>query len=98
MLWTIIAALVLSNNAMAYIGPGAGMEYFAYAIGLLVMMGAAFLSLLMWPFYIVLRWLRGTKPAAINDQAATATSAAGASLISIPLPPPDNGQVAPPSL
>jgi hypothetical protein len=94
MLWTIIATLVLSNCAMAYIGPGSGMEYFAYALGLIVMMSAAFLSLLMWPFYVVLRWIRGRKAPATADQTTATTSGAESNLNSPPSPPADSGQTA----
>jgi hypothetical protein len=69
-LWTITVAAVLSGNAMAYIGPGSGMEFFGSAMSLLALVGVAFLSILMWPFYTFMRWLRGTKPA-VNNESAT---------------------------
>ena len=59
--WSMIATLVVANNAMAYIGPGAGMEFIGYAMGLLAMVGVAFFSVVTWPIYTALRWLRGTK-------------------------------------
>ena len=78
-LWTVIAALWLTNNSMAYIGPGGGMEFIGYAMGLIAMLGAAFLSFILWPFYRFLGWLRGTKANAIAEQSAAATSVADAS-------------------
>ena len=98
-LWTIIATLVLTNNAMAYIGPGAGMEFIGYAMGLLAMIGVAFLSVIMWPVYTVLRWIRGTKAPAVAEPPTSTASApvADASPPSPPSPPSDNRQTTPPS-
>jgi hypothetical protein len=95
-LWTIIATLVLANNAMAYVGPGAGMEFITYAIGLLAMVGMAFFSILTWPFFAFVRWLRGNKPAvatgATTDPALSADpsqpSSSKASTDSHPNQPP----------
>jgi len=42
MLWTITATLVLSNNAMAYVGPGAGMEFVRYSATLFAMIVLAY--------------------------------------------------------
>ncbi len=78
-LWTIIATLVLANNAMAYVGPGAGMEFIAYAIGLLAMVGMAFFSILTWPFYAFIRWLRGNKAVATTVTKTEAAPPAGSS-------------------
>jgi len=73
MLWTIAAILLLANNAMAYIGPGAGMEFIGYAMSLVAMVGIAFFSILMWPFYSFIRWLRGTKTPLTTDQSAVSS-------------------------
>ncbi len=59
--WTLAATLLLANNAPAYIGPGAGLEFVTYAMSLLAMAGIAFFSVLMWPLYTVIRWIRGSK-------------------------------------
>jgi hypothetical protein len=61
MLWTLLATLVLAGPSLAYVGPGAGLEFLGYAMSLLAMVGFAFFSLLMYPFYSLLRWLRGGK-------------------------------------
>ena len=74
MLATIAAALVISNNAQAYIGPGSGLEFIGYGLGLVIMLGAAFLSAIMWPVYIVWHKIRGKKPQASADQPAAATA------------------------
>jgi len=94
-LWTIVATLVLSNNAMAYIGPGSGMEFFGYAMGLIAMVGVALLTVLMWPIYTVLRWLRGTKSPQPAEQSPATTLVADAPPAS-PSAPTDNGQTPPP--
>jgi hypothetical protein len=75
-LCTIAASLILANNAMAYVGPGAGMEFITYAMSLLAMVGVAFFSIFMWPFYTFVRWLRGSKKAAATEPAPTSTPAA----------------------
>jgi hypothetical protein len=69
---TIFATLVLAGNALAYVGPGAGMEFITYAISLLAMVGLAFFSIIMWPFYTFLRWLKGGKKAATMEQPSVA--------------------------
>ena len=96
-LWTIITSLMLSNDAMAYIGPGGGMEFFGYAMWLIAMMGAAFLSVILWPFYKVLAWLRGSKPHAPAEQSPVTTAAADASPTPSPLAPLDSEQTRPPA-
>ncbi|QVL34435.1 hypothetical protein KIH39_11160 [Telmatocola sphagniphila] len=68
MVLTVFGLLIASSNAMAYIGPGSGMEFIGYAMGLLVMLGAAFFSMLMWPVYTVLRWIRGPKLPTVAEQ------------------------------
>ena len=99
-LWTGIATLAFSDTAMAsigpaYIGPGGGMEFFGYAMVLIGMLGAAFLSVILWPFYTVLGWLRGPKARAQAEQSTAAISTADASPTSLPLAPSDNGQATP---
>jgi hypothetical protein len=73
---TIFATLLLAGNAMAYVGPGAGMEFITYAISLLAMVGLAFFSIIMWPFYTFIRWLKGNKKAAATEQPSVATTPA----------------------
>ena len=60
-LWVVAALLLFTNNAMAYVGPGAGMEFVGYAMSLLTWMGVAFFSVLLWPVYSFLQWWRGKK-------------------------------------
>jgi hypothetical protein len=57
-LLAILAVLLLTDHAMAYIGPGAGLEFIGYFSSLLGLMIAAFSTMLLWPVYAFLRWLR----------------------------------------
>src|SRR5262249_44915194 len=75
-LLTVLATLMLSNNAMAYVGPGGGMEFFGYALSLIAMLGAAFLSVVLWPFHKVMGWLRGSKGHATAEQSTAPNSVA----------------------
>jgi hypothetical protein len=60
-LFSLIVLLVLVNNALAYIGPGAGLEQVGYAMSLMAVVGVAFSAVLLWPFYAVLRLFRRRK-------------------------------------
>jgi hypothetical protein len=94
MLATIAAALVISNNAMAYIGPGSGLEFIGYGLGLVIMLGAAFLSAIMWPVYVVWHKVRGKKPQASADQPAAPTAPVESAPLTPP-PAPTNEQATP---
>ena len=87
LLWTIIVTLLLANNAMAYVGPGPGMEFIGYAMSLIAMMGVAVLSILLWPFYTFIRWLRGAKTSTTARPAPTTDGSAS----SPPFAPSDAG-------
>jgi hypothetical protein len=97
MLWTIAVTLILAGNAMAYIGPGAGMEFFGYAMSLIVMIGLAFFSILMWPFYAFMRWLRGNKQPSTTDPSIATPSNSNDSPTAPTLAPSDNSSTAPSS-
>src|SRR5437667_1421287 len=61
-LWLFCVALAWPTAAESYIGPGAG---FAFAGSLLAMIAAislAVMSILLWPFTVVYRWLRVGNP------------------------------------
>jgi predicted AlkP superfamily phosphohydrolase/phosphomutase len=61
-LWLFCVALAWPTAAESYIGPGAG---FAFAGSLLAMIAAislAVISILLWPFTVVYRWLRVGNP------------------------------------
>jgi hypothetical protein len=100
MLWAIAATLVVCNNVMAYVGPGAGMEFIGYAASLAAMVGVAFLSFLLWPFYTLMRWVRGNKKSPRSTEVSTPTpvsisDAAPAQPVTpsnaAPSPPPPSG-------
>jgi hypothetical protein len=54
---------------MAYVGPGAGLDFVGYALTLGVYGVTAFSAVLLWPVYVLLQWIRGTKkkPANASD-------------------------------
>jgi hypothetical protein len=71
--------LVGAGGILAYIGPGAGLEQVGYALTLLLFGITASSAVLLWPFYALLRWLRGGKkpapPAAPIENVPGETSA-----------------------
>ena len=55
------AAWTLATPALAYIGPGAGFAAIGSVLVLLLAFVAAILSLLTWPFRLLISYLRGRK-------------------------------------
>jgi hypothetical protein len=60
-LFAILYVMLAADHAFAYIGPGPGLEFIGYFSSLAALMLAAFSAVLLWPFYALLRWLRGSK-------------------------------------
>jgi hypothetical protein len=60
--------LLAADRAPAYVGPGTDVTFISYAMTLLMWVLAAFSSVLVWPLYVMLRWMRGRK-----NEPATAT-------------------------
>ncbi len=60
------------TGLLAYVGPGPGLTMLGAFVGLLCTIGLAILSLLLWPFRMLMRYIRGDKPIE-NDPATTAT-------------------------
>ncbi len=60
-LLAIAFVMLAADHALAYIGPGSGLEFIGYFSSLAALMFAAFSAILLWPFYALLRWLRGSK-------------------------------------
>jgi hypothetical protein len=64
-LLAIVLALTLlflaPNPALAYVGPGAGLELVPYFLALVGWVAAAFGSILLWPFFSLLRRWRRAK-------------------------------------
>ena len=75
LLTTVFVLLLAADPAWAYIGPGAGLELVPYFMALVVTVGVAFLSILLYPVYAVIRFFRGPKPP-VNAETAPAAPAA----------------------
>jgi hypothetical protein len=63
--WQVTLALgflmATANSAHGYVGPGTGLEFVPYFLGLVAWVGAAFAAFLLWPFYALIRRMRGLK-------------------------------------
>ena len=65
--FVLVGALSLSFlaivpvSAQAYIGPGAGLDFIPQFMALLAFVGAAAGAILLWPFFRLMRWIRGNK-------------------------------------
>ena len=63
--WAPLLALAVllawSGRAMAYVGPGAGLELIPYFFGLLMWVVIAFVTLLLWPVFALVRLIRGSR-------------------------------------
>jgi hypothetical protein len=60
-LFALSVLLLGADRAMAYGGPGVDVSFISYAMALLAWALAAFSATLLWPFYALLRRLRGRK-------------------------------------
>jgi hypothetical protein len=49
------------TSAVAYIGPGAGLELAGSFFSLLAWVGVLFSAVLLWPLHALVRWLRGKR-------------------------------------
>ena len=58
-LCALIVALLLPDPAFAYIGPGAGFAFLGSAFVFLITIALALMTLLLWPFQLILRKIRG---------------------------------------
>lgn len=63
MLTTLVVLLLAADPALAYLGPGTGLEFVPYFLAILATVGVAFLSILLYPIYAVIRFFRGVKEA-----------------------------------
>ena len=66
----------MNVHLIGYVGPGPGLTMFWAFLALLGTIALAVLYLLIWPFRMLLRKMRGTPPAA-NDSASNNTTAKG---------------------
>lgn len=73
-LWTALFLLFLAGNALAYIGPGAGISFLGSFFAAIVAVFAAFFAILLWPIrYLIRRMkrLRSGEGEVASDQPAT---------------------------
>jgi hypothetical protein len=57
----LVLLLLSAGPALAYVGPGAGLELVGYSVSLLAWVLAAFSAVLLYPIYALLRRVRGRK-------------------------------------
>jgi hypothetical protein len=60
-LMALVVLLLVTERAPAYVGPGAGLEFIGYFSSLLAVGVAAFSTMLLWPVYALINWLRRGK-------------------------------------
>lgn len=58
-------------SLLAYIGPGADLGLISSVVGLALTMGASGLFIVIYPFRSLLRRIRGTKKATVNEASST---------------------------
>jgi hypothetical protein len=76
MVTTLLVLLLAANPALAYLGPGTGLEFVPYFMAVLATVGVAFLSILLYPIYTVIRFFRGAKePAKLQTPEGAPTPA-----------------------
>jgi hypothetical protein len=71
---TVSLLLLVPQPALAYGGPGAGLEFVPYFLSLVFWVALAAGAVVMWPVYTLLRWFRGTN-AMKNEVKNEATAA-----------------------
>jgi hypothetical protein len=63
----LIVSSLLPAQALAYVGPGPGLEVIPCLYALLSVAGMAFSAVLIWPFTAVLRRIRRTSDGPARD-------------------------------
>ena len=58
-LLSLTLALLTPNHALAYVGPGPGLELIPYFYSLMVWVGLALVATMCWPVQALLRRIRG---------------------------------------
>jgi hypothetical protein len=71
-LLTLVVLLLGADRALAYVGPGAGLEFVGYFLSLAAWVGVALSTVLLWPVYALLRRIRAPR-----EKAPDAPPAAG---------------------
>jgi hypothetical protein len=75
-LMACLLVLLWTDRASAYIGPGADLQLVGYFSGLIAWVLIAFASVLLWPVYKLIRWIRGRKENSPSPDTVALTSAA----------------------
>ena len=57
-LWTALFLLFLAGNALAYIGPGAGISFLGSFFAAIVAVFAALFAVLLWPIRYLIRRMK----------------------------------------
>jgi hypothetical protein len=60
-LCALVLLLLTAPLAQGYTGPGPGVEFTGHFLGLLVCAGVALVAILLWPTYVLIRYLRRDK-------------------------------------
>lgn len=75
----VIGLLMAPSAALAYVGPGPGLEFIPTFLSLLTWVGLAVGAVLWWPISVLFRWIRArrTQPANPAEAAAADTPQGG---------------------
>lgn len=95
-LTSLFVLLLGANPALAYIGPGTGLEFVGYFLALLATVGVALFSVLLYPVYAVIRFFRGPKQAPPSTAVAAAPPVEPAPA-DVPAPPATDNTAATPN-
>jgi hypothetical protein len=77
--WAVFVLLLGATVASAYVGPGPGLELFSVFASLVAWVVIAVGTVLMWPFYTLVRWLRGTPAKKTPTEPVPTSTTEGAS-------------------
>lgn len=66
-LFALTLVLLAANPVLAYGGPGSGVEFIGYFMSLLAFLGVCFAAVFLWPFYALMRWIRGPKQSGLPE-------------------------------
>jgi type VI protein secretion system component VasK len=72
-LWVVFVILFGVTDVSAYAGPGPGLELFSVFASLVAWVVIAVGTVLLWPFYTLMRWIRGTAKTDVSKPTSEAT-------------------------
>lgn len=70
-LLALVVVLVGAAPALAYVGPGAGLELVGYFMSLMAWLTVAFSAVFFYPVYGFIRRLRGKQDSSSQNEAST---------------------------